>query len=63
VAVYSVDENLTPVLLPVMHACFMSYLLVLALVLKELVLVLVLVLLQLQHWYHEKATVRKYKIL
>ena len=49
VAVYNVDENLTPVLLSTMHTCFMSDLLVLVLVLvsRELVLTLALVLLQL----------------
>jgi len=36
VAVYSVGENFTPVLLSAMHTCFMSHLLVLAL--KELAL-------------------------
>jgi len=39
-AVYNIDENLTPVLLSAMRTCFMSHLLV-------LVLALVLVLLQL----------------
>jgi len=40
VAVYNIDEHLTPVLLTPMHTCFMSHLLV-------LVSALVLVLLQL----------------
>jgi len=58
VAVYNVDENLTPVLLSAMHTCFWSHFLVLVLVLvsrqlvlvlasKELALALVWVLLQL----------------
>jgi len=43
-AVYNVNENLTPVLLTAMNSCFMSHLLVLVsrelvLVLKELALV------------------------
>jgi len=32
-AVYNVDENLTPILLSAMHTCFISHLLVLALAL------------------------------
>jgi len=47
VAVYNVDENLTPVLLSAMHTCFMSYLLVLVLVLVSRELALAPVLLQL----------------
>jgi len=31
-AVYNIDENLTPVLLSAMHTCFMSHLVVLVLV-------------------------------
>jgi len=49
-AVYNIDENLTPALLSAMHTCFMSHLLILVLVLISRVLVLVsgsvLVLLQ-----------------
>jgi len=37
-AVYNINENLTPILLSAMRTCFMSYLLVL--VSRELVLVL-----------------------
>jgi len=37
VAVYTVDESLTTVLLTAMHTCFMSHLLVLVLVLLQLV--------------------------
>jgi len=42
VAVYNVNENLTPVLLSAMHTCVMSHLLVLVLVSTEVVLVSVL---------------------
>jgi len=44
-AVYDIDENLTPVLLSAMHTCFMSHLLVLVLVLESRELVLILALL------------------
>jgi len=40
VAVYDVDENVTPVLSPAMHTCVMSHLLVLVLVVVLLQLVL-----------------------
>jgi len=44
-AVYNIDENLTPVLLSAMRTRVMSHLLVLVLVSRELVLVSVSVLL------------------
>jgi len=42
VAVYDVDENVTPVLSPAMHTCVMSHLLVLVLVVVVVLLQLVL---------------------